>query len=238
VIGHHWDGLPLPAEEVVILQLEATADGLQLTVDAPFAGDPPPAHPPGSTPALWEHEVVELFVADAAEVTRWEASGADPAAGPPYCEIELGPHGHYLVLQLDAVRRPRRLGIPIRYQAAVAPAPALPRPGLPPSAPPAPAGEAAAPPAPTGDAVGDPTGDPVGDPAGGPASGRRWHGQALVPWSELPAGVPGWVGNAHAIRRGVGSDRLHASLFAGPGEHPDFHLPHRFRPLFAAAAVD
>src|SRR5690606_32296345 len=67
-------------------------------------GDPPPAGPPGPTDRLWEHEVVELFVL---------------GDGERYTEIELGPHGHHLVLQLDGVRRPVRARVPIASEAAI-----------------------------------------------------------------------------------------------------------------------
>ena len=61
-----------------------------MSSDAPDHGDPLPSHPPGQTPALWEHEVLELFV-----------------AGPDgrYLEIEWGPGGHHLGLLLSGYRR-------------------------------------------------------------------------------------------------------------------------------------
>ncbi|NOY25692.1 MAG: hypothetical protein GXP62_07440, partial [Oligoflexia bacterium] len=52
-------------------------------------GDPAPAAPPGPTWALWKHEVVELFLL-----------GADQR----YLEIEVGPRGHHLALQLEGAR--------------------------------------------------------------------------------------------------------------------------------------
>ncbi len=71
------------------MTLAARPTGLHLTIDAPFHDDPPPPHPPGSTPALWEHEVVELFLfGDAMR----------------YLEIEVGPWGHYLALSLAGAR--------------------------------------------------------------------------------------------------------------------------------------
>ena len=75
-----------------------------VAVDAPWHGDPVPSGPPGPRAALWEHEVVELFLL-----------GPD---GPErkYTEIELGPHGHHLVLQLEGVRRPVADQLPIRWE--------------------------------------------------------------------------------------------------------------------------
>lgn len=72
-----------------------------LWVLAPFADDPPPPHPPGTTPRLWEHEAVELFLTHA----------HDPAG--PYLEVEVGPRGHHLVLRLRAVRQPAEQGLPL-----------------------------------------------------------------------------------------------------------------------------
>jgi hypothetical protein len=97
-----WDGQPLPAAEHVHVELrrfrEGTRRGLEVHVDAPYHGDPPPPSPPGSTPGLWEHEVVELFV---------------QGPGSSYLEIEVGPHGHHLVLRLADVRRPLAMGLPL-----------------------------------------------------------------------------------------------------------------------------
>lgn len=88
-IDRTWDGAPLPAAEVATVFLSADAGGLVVDVVAPFFGDPAPAEPPGPTWALWEHEVVELFVL-----------GADDR----YLELELGPFGHHLLLRLEGRR--------------------------------------------------------------------------------------------------------------------------------------
>ncbi len=104
VIGRTWDGALLPAAGRTRLGLEPTPEGLRIEVDAPFAGDPPPDAPAGSVDGLWEHEVVELFVA--LDERR-------------YVEIELGPHGHHLVLELDGVRQVVRKGLPLRFEARI-----------------------------------------------------------------------------------------------------------------------
>ena len=88
-IDQTWDGQPVGLEERVQVWLRGEADRLVITVDAPLHGDPPPAGPPGPTWALWEHEVVELFVL-----------GADDH----YTEVEIGPWGHHLVLRLQGRR--------------------------------------------------------------------------------------------------------------------------------------
>lgn len=88
-IGAKWNGRPCTNRERVIVSFEADGDFLKLVIDAPFHGDPAPEGPPGSTPGLWEHEVVEVFI-----------------AGPEgdYLELEFGPYGHYLALSFSGVR--------------------------------------------------------------------------------------------------------------------------------------
>ena len=99
-----WDGQPARPDERVELRIEVAGGCLWIHVDAPFHGDPAPTAPPGPTPALWEHEVVELFVL-----------GADQR----YTEIELGPHGHHLVLQLAGTRNVVAERLPIDFQARI-----------------------------------------------------------------------------------------------------------------------
>jgi hypothetical protein len=74
-------------------------------VDAPFFGDPAPQQPIGPTDRLWEYEVSELFIADDAE---------------HYLEIELSPHGHHLVLELQGARNVVRARLPIAYAVSIA----------------------------------------------------------------------------------------------------------------------
>lgn len=104
VVGRAWDGALLEPEARTTVRLSIEGDALRLDVDAPYAGDPPPPGPPGPTDRLWEHEVVELFVL---------------GAGERYTEIELGPHGHHLVLQLDGVRHPVRSGLPLALETRI-----------------------------------------------------------------------------------------------------------------------
>ena len=103
-IDRTWDGQHIGDDEAVELRLSQRGDTLRVEVDAPFHGDPPPPGPPGPTWALWEHEVVELFL-----------------LGPDgrYTEIELGPGGHHLVLQLHGVRNIIARELPISFSARV-----------------------------------------------------------------------------------------------------------------------
>jgi hypothetical protein len=53
---------------------------------------------------LWQYEVVELLLL-----------GDDSV----YLEIEMGPHGHYWVLQLHGVRRVIAQGLPMQYHTQI-----------------------------------------------------------------------------------------------------------------------
>jgi hypothetical protein len=100
-IATTWDGQPIPENEVALVECFIENGELTVLVDSPFFGDAPPAGPAGSTDGLWEHEVVELFLV-----------GADSR----YLEIELAPHGHYLLLELSGARNVVRKGMEIRYE--------------------------------------------------------------------------------------------------------------------------
>ncbi len=89
VIASTWEGAPAAPGERVTLLLEDDGETLRVSVDAPRHDDPPPDAPPGPVWGLWEHEVVELFVL-----------GPDET----YTELELGPHGHHLLLRLAGRR--------------------------------------------------------------------------------------------------------------------------------------
>ena len=89
-IASSWCGAPaLPGERV---RLDVVVGPLELhvAIDAPWHGDPLPDRPPGSCPGLWDFEAVELMLL-----------GDDER----YLELEVGPGGHFLVLQLAGVRR-------------------------------------------------------------------------------------------------------------------------------------
>jgi hypothetical protein len=106
-IDRAWNGASTAPEETARIALRWAPGGLALAVDAPFHGDPPPPARPGPCDRLWEHEVVEVFLAGANE---------PPVA---YTEIELSPHGHYLVLRLLGVRNPIDFALPLAFEARI-----------------------------------------------------------------------------------------------------------------------
>lgn len=103
-IERDFRGAPLPEEHRAVLRLARSGAHLRIELDAPYFGDPAPAVPVGPTERLWEHEVCELFIAD---------------AGEHYLEVELSPHGHHLVLELSGIRRVVRSQLPIDYVARI-----------------------------------------------------------------------------------------------------------------------
>ena len=105
-IAHDFRGMPLPAADCARVVLVREPAHLRIQVDSPYFADPGPTGPVGPTDRLWEHEVVEVFIADAAE---------------HYLEVELSPHGHHLVLELSGVRHIVRGRLPIDYQANITP---------------------------------------------------------------------------------------------------------------------
>jgi hypothetical protein len=107
-IAHDFRGRRLPKGRSALVRLRREGSELCIEVVAPYFADPAPTAPVGATDRLWEHEVVEVFIADAAE---------------HYLEVELSPHGHHLVLELNGVRQVVRSRLPIAYSARVEPAP-------------------------------------------------------------------------------------------------------------------
>ena len=104
-VGHTWDGQPLPHDARAVVQvhgLAVDADEVRVDVVAPFVADTPPFAPPGPVDQLWEHEVVEVFVV-----------GRDGS----YTELELGPYGHHLLLQLRGVRDVAAKLLPVDFEA-------------------------------------------------------------------------------------------------------------------------
>lgn len=106
-IRQTWDGEPIPNAEAARVDLAFTPEHLVIEVEAPFHGDPPPAGAAGSTDELWRYEVVEVFIV-----------GADHEDGTAsYIEVELSPHGHYLVLELRGIRQVVGSGLPLDFRA-------------------------------------------------------------------------------------------------------------------------
>jgi hypothetical protein len=104
IIERHWDGRPLPAANHVSIKLSWDSGDLILSVDAPYFDDPVPDHPVGSTWELWEHEVVEVFLLGDSE---------------RYTEIEVGPHGHFLLLRLDGYRNIVDRSLPMPFESQI-----------------------------------------------------------------------------------------------------------------------
>ncbi|TYT75113.1 hypothetical protein [Desulfobotulus mexicanus] len=103
-IAKTWQGEPLSPQEIIRVRSFKEKDQLCISLEAPFHGDPPPALQPGSTDKLWQYEVVELFLV---------------GINGDYLEIEMGPHGHYLVLKLSGVRCVEKMHIPMKYSARI-----------------------------------------------------------------------------------------------------------------------
>jgi RimJ/RimL family protein N-acetyltransferase len=103
-VASTWNGEPLGRDEVVTVTLKTEPDEIVISIDAPFHDDPAPQAPVGSTPRLWEHEVVEVM---------W--LGEDER----YLEVELSPHGHYLNLVLEGVRQVVHQGMVMHYEAII-----------------------------------------------------------------------------------------------------------------------
>lgn len=99
-----WRGEPIPLSEYTRLTLTLEDDVLEVGVEAPFHADPPPPHERGRVDELWQYEVVELFLL-----------GADEH----YLEVELGPHGHHLVLALEGRRNVTQRHSPIDFEPTV-----------------------------------------------------------------------------------------------------------------------
>ena len=106
IVASTWYGGAIGAGERVRVRLRLTAGALWIAVSAPFHGDPPPPGEPGPTDRLWEHEVVEVFIAG--------PGGEDDV---PYTEVELSPWGHHLVLRLHGRRRVVATHLPLAFRA-------------------------------------------------------------------------------------------------------------------------
>lgn len=99
-----WDGHPV--DKPASIWLSRVGRTVQIDVRARFHHSGSPVGPPGPSDGLWEYEAVEVFI----------CSAGDP---PHYTEIELGPHGHHLVLQLEGVRNVIRRELPLQFKAEI-----------------------------------------------------------------------------------------------------------------------
>jgi hypothetical protein len=103
-IASTWDGGSIPDSERITLTAWFEEHALHLSVDAPYHGDSAPGLPPGPTPKLWNYEVVEFFLV---------------GGQGHYTEIEMGPHGHHLVLKLSGPREVVADSLPLKYEARI-----------------------------------------------------------------------------------------------------------------------
>ena len=104
-IASLWNGKSIPEAHHIVIEWVQLPQCIELRIDAPYCGSPAaPEAAPGPTDRLWEHEVVEVFVA---------------GSNDQYTEIELAPSGHHLVLQLAGVRNPVATKLPLRFDAEV-----------------------------------------------------------------------------------------------------------------------
>lgn len=88
-INKTWNGKSVPVNDEIKIRITSMPDGIKLEVDVPFYDDPKPSAPAGRFDGLWDFEVVEVFLL---------------GSNNNYLEIELGPHGHYLVYYLEGFR--------------------------------------------------------------------------------------------------------------------------------------
>jgi hypothetical protein len=104
VVERSWDGEVVAGIEETRLFFRLSQQGLEIEVTAPFYNDPAPVAPGGELDALWADEVVELFLL------------GDKGH---YLEVELGPHGHYLILLLTGIRQVKKRLCPCRCQVRI-----------------------------------------------------------------------------------------------------------------------
>lgn len=104
VIDKTWDGQPLEAAEAATINVFCVDDSVIVEVDAPYHGDPKPHATAGRLDRLWEYELAELFLL-----------GDDEH----YLEVEMGPHGHYLVLQLCGLRQVEHRALLLDYEVVI-----------------------------------------------------------------------------------------------------------------------
>ena len=95
-----WDGSKALDFECYRVGIGIVGEIVKIFVEAPFFGDSAPEKPVGSCWELWDYEVVELFL-----------MGKDNK----YIELEFGPHGHYLCLQLHGSRNIVAKEIPLEF---------------------------------------------------------------------------------------------------------------------------
>lgn len=98
-VDRDWRGAPLAPTDRLAFELSHQGD-LVVSVDAPFWPEPAPSAPAGRVPELWQHSVAELFI--------W---GGEER----YLELELGPYGHWWLLELAPWRQRCREDLTCEY---------------------------------------------------------------------------------------------------------------------------
>ena len=96
---------------------KGTIPCITIAVDAPFYNDPKPTDAnlshtgnssgdsKGSFMGLWDYEVVEAFFLS--------------SETKQYLEVELGPHGHHLVLFLNGKKNIIKQCLPIKWEVSI-----------------------------------------------------------------------------------------------------------------------
>jgi len=106
-ITKQWNSEDIKHDPISIHLCQSTS-GKHVTVEfsGPFFGDPTaPSGPSGqSFPELWEYEVVEIFFL---------------APKDKYLEVEVSPHGQYLLLLLDGARNAIKDMLPMQYSSKI-----------------------------------------------------------------------------------------------------------------------
>ncbi|XP_048365246.1 UPF0462 protein C4orf33-like isoform X2 [Sphaerodactylus townsendi] len=102
-IEHTWNGFPVSLDPVTIRLAPADA-GLLMNITAPFYNDPPapPSDPGKPFSGLWDYEVVEAFFLN--------------GQTEQYLEVELCPHGQYLILLLCGRRKVLKQELPLKFE--------------------------------------------------------------------------------------------------------------------------
>jgi hypothetical protein len=106
-VAFTWDGQPASPAPRVTLSREG--DTLVVDVRSPVYGAAPVPGPPARHWQLWEHEVVEVFIA-----------GPGAPADAAYIELELAPSGHWLALRLQGTRNIVDKHVPVGATARIA----------------------------------------------------------------------------------------------------------------------
>ena len=103
-IQNFWNGEKATVSEKTALTVSITPRELHVQFEAPFHDDPAPPSPKGECDGLWNYEIVELFLLGTAG---------------HYLEVEIGPHGHYLIFHLSGIRQVTERLTPLRCSAEI-----------------------------------------------------------------------------------------------------------------------